>query len=147
MDWLVGILLVVVGAIVGFFVAKYFLTQSGKAKTKSHTEQSERELLTEQALIHVSHSRKMLEEIQRQSNALQAQMDAYEDIIIQTKGMKDGDSLPFFSDQATTFLRSKQKEVKTTSQDIGFQPPDYSQGNSGLFGSSKTESERKKTGS
>lgn len=145
MDWLIGILLIVAGAIVGFFAAKYFLTQSNKAQSAAQSEKSEAELLAEQALIHVSHSRKMLEEIQRQSNALQSQMDAYEDILIQSKHSKDGESMPFFSEQATTFLRTKQKEVKPASVATGYQPQDYSEGSTGLLNPQGPDSSQNKT--
>lgn len=146
MDWIVGTLLLVVGTIVGFFAAKYFLTQSKSTKNESQNSISERELLTEQALIHVANSRRMLEEVQRQSHALQAQMDAYEDMLMQTKLAKDGDSFKFFGEHATTFLRNQQKEVKPSTVETGFQPPDYSDGASGLLktpGSSSSENETK----
>lgn len=147
MDWIVGSLLLAAGAIVGFFVGKYFLTQSKTTKNESQNAISEREMLTEQALTHVSSTRKMLEEIQRQSNNLQAQMDAYEDLLYQAKHAKDGDSFKFFGDHATTFLRNQQKAVKHNTVETGFQPPDYSDGSSGLLKNSGSSSSDGKSGS
>ncbi|MCY7294810.1 ZapG family protein [Alteromonas sp. a30] len=146
MDWTIGALLLVVGAIVGFFVAKYFLTQSNTSKKVSHNAISEREMLTEQALIHVASTRKMLDEIQRQSGALKSQLDAYEDLLVSSKQVKDGESFNFFGDQAMTFLKNQQKEAKPVSSNAGFQPPDYSEGASGLLKGgqqNQTENEQK----
>jgi len=57
MDWIIGLSLIIVGAIVGFFAAKYFLTQSKAEVEQSKSAISERELLTEHALIHASYSK------------------------------------------------------------------------------------------
>ncbi|GEM_PF-2785581 len=146
MDWTIGALLLVVGAIVGFFIAKYFLTQSESSKKASQNAISEREMLTEQALIHVASTRKMLDEIHRHGADLKDQLDAYEDLLVNSKQAKDGESFNFYGDQAMTFLQNKQREVRAPKKEAGFQPPDYSEGASGLLNgeqSNKTENEQK----
>ena len=140
MDWIIGLSLIIVGAIVGFFAAKYFLTQSKAEVEQSKSAISERELLTEHALIHVSDSRKLLEDIQRQGSALQAQLDAYEELLIQARHAKDGDSFKFFGDHAMTFLRNQQKEAKNNVKQAEMQPADYSSGSSGLLRDGKSDS-------
>lgn len=140
MDWIIGLLLIIIGAIVGFFAAKYFLTQSKAEVEETKSAVSERQLLTEHALVHVSDSRKFLEEIQRQGSALQAQLDAYEELLIQARHAKDGDSFKFFGDHAMTFLRNQQKEAKSSAHRPDMQPTDYSSGSSGLLRDGKSDS-------
>jgi len=140
MDWIIGLSLIIGGAIVGFFAAKFFLTQSKAEVEQSKSAISERNLLAEHALLHVSDSRKLLENIQHQSSTLQSQLDAYEELLVQARHAKDGDSFKFFGDHAMTFLRSQQKELKSNLHQTGMQPPDYSSASSGLLRNGKSDS-------
>lgn len=143
MDSIMGLLPIIVGTIVGaiagFFTAKYFLTQSKAEVEQSKSAISERNLLAEHALLHVADSRKLLEDIQHQSSALQSQLDAYEELVIQARHAKDGDSFKFFGDHAMTFLRNQQKEARNHLHQTDMQPADYSAASSGLLRDGKSD--------
>lgn len=127
MELIIGILSGLVGAAIGFFAAKYFFTQSSQANKSSQEQRSQQEKLTGEALNHITHSKKLVDEIARQSQALQGQIQSYESALIQLRGTKDADSLPFFSAQATEFLRTKQQGAQLQPVDASFQPPDYTE--------------------
>lgn len=133
MDWLVGISLLLVGAVIGFFTAKHFFTQSEADNKQQNAEKTEKEIFSEQASIHVTESRNLLLRIQQQCNQMQSQIDSYEELIAQQKQAPQGEQVEYFGEQAALYLRNKKKEVKAEKVSTDYQPRDYSEGSSGLF--------------
>lgn len=127
MELLVGFLSGLIGAAVGFVTAKYFITKSSQIDKTLQKQRLEQEKTVEAALTSIAHSKKLAQEIGRQSAALQSQLQGYEADLIQLKGLRNQDSLPFFSSQATEFLRTRKQTTQEQAVDLDFRPPDYSE--------------------
>ena len=127
MEPLVVIFSGLIGAAVGFVTSKYFITQSSQIDKTLQKQRLEQEKTIEAALTSITHSKKLAQEIGRQSAVLQSQLQGYEADLIQLKGARNQDALPFFSSQATEFLRTKQQRTQEQPAASDFRPPDYSE--------------------
>lgn len=139
MDWVIGILLLVVGGIIGFFIAKQLLENKLSNQKSQTSEQTIKEIMAQQAATHLYQSRQVAETLQQQCDALRTQLDAYEDLLNSEVSSEDKNQLSYFGDQATAFIRNQQNQQKTQRASSEIQPQDFSNESSGLFSGSKNQ--------
>lgn len=133
MDWIVGVLLLIAGAVIGFFVAKYVFTQSQSNKSNKENEETVKEVLAQQAASHLNQSRVMVDAMMRECDKLRQQMDEYEDLLRRQTQSDDGEKLNYFGEHATAIIRNQQSAQRRQSDQSDVQPRDFSMGGSGLF--------------
>ena len=133
MDWLIGLLLLVVGGILGFFVAKYVNSKNAKAPENAENEQTIQELMSQQAVKHVQDAKQIVENLITQSATLKQQIEDYEQQIISQHAGPDGSSLNYFGEHTTAYLRNKSTTPTREKSSADVQPLDFSSQSSGLF--------------
>ncbi|MCC2617835.1 YhcB family protein [Aestuariibacter halophilus] len=137
MDWVIGILLLLAGAVIGYFLARFQMDKKAADDAEQSGEQTLREIMLQQAGSHLDQTRHMVNAIQQQCEAMQEQMDAYEHVL-HIESEQDGkQQLSYFGEHATMYIRSKQKAPKREPSTTDVQPRDFSSGSSGLFDGSK----------
>jgi len=137
MDWIIGLLLITAGAIIGFFVAKHF-SRSSSEQNSQELETTIKQVLAQQAGQHILGSRAVLDNIEQQCVDLREQLDNYEHLL-QEQVSDDEQPMSFFGDQASAYLRNKQPKKKEQSSKTDYQPLDYSAESSGLFDGTKNQ--------
>ena len=137
MDWVVGLLLLLVGAVIGFFVAKYVLANNHSKQSSQSSEQTIKQIMAQQAATHLTQTRLVVDTLQQECDKLREQMDAYEDLLTAETQTEGSDSLSYFGEHATVYLRNQQAKQKRAPSKAEFQPKDFSSGSSGLFDDSK----------
>ena len=133
MDWLVGLLLLVVGGIIGFFVAKYFSTEKQSTSEEAAKEQTIQELMHQQATMHVQETKQIADSLIAQSASLKQQIESYEQLLISQQALPDGSSLNYFGEHTTAYLRNKSAKPSREKSNADVQPLDFSSQSSGLF--------------
>lgn len=133
MDVLIPVALLVVGLIIGFFTARFMYSGKGNTKASKQAEQNIKELLSQQAEHHIHQTRQAVESIEKQCDALKQQINEYEGLL--TQGEDDTPRVPFYGEQATTYLRNniqgKEKAKPVAVPEA--QPRDFANEGSGLF--------------
>lgn len=134
MEILISLGLLVVGLIIGFFVARYMYTERNASAAAKSAEQSVKAVMTQQAEHHVFQTRQTLQGLQHQIDVLNEQLGEYE---TQVQPSEESDGVPkmtFFGEQATAMLRNSSK-VKSNqkSSKSEEQPRDFANSGSGLF--------------
>ena len=137
MEFIISVLLVAAGAVVGFFAAKYWFTQRPQLQEEKQVELTIKELLAQQTSSHLLESRQMLATIEKQCAALKSQFDHFEANVVFDDEPEDQERLTFFGDQANAYLRNKATKAKSEHVNTEFQPLDYAGGNSGVFSGNK----------
>lgn len=137
MDWIIGVLLLGAGAIIGFFVARQF-AQRASEQNNQELETTIKQILAQQASQHIVESRSVLDNIEQQCSNLREQLDNYEHLL-QEQAVDDKEQLAFFGDQAAAYLRNKQPKKKAQQNKTDYQPLDYSAQSSGLFDGTKNQ--------
>lgn len=133
MDWFVGLLLLLVGGIIGFFVAKFFSNEKNNASDKIEGEQTILELMNQQAVMHVQETKQLAENLIAQSTTLKQQVENYEQLIINQHAGTEGSSLNYFGEHTTAYLRNKSSKPSREKSSADVQPLDFSSQSSGLF--------------
>ncbi|MEP2650831.1 MAG: DUF1043 family protein [Paraglaciecola sp.] len=133
MDWLVGILLLIVGMVIGFFVAKYFNEKQPNILSEDEKELTINELMTQQASQHLHQAKRISAQLSAQSEALNKQIEEYEQQLINHSTGADGNSINYFGEDATTYLRNSSPTEKNNIPDANIQPLDFASQGSGLF--------------
>lgn len=134
MDWIIGLALLVVGGIIGFFIARHLYTAAASAAAANQQEQSTRNVMSQQALHHIHNSRQTLEQIMRECDTMKNQLDTYEGMMEERPSDNaDEFKLNFFGDQASEYLRNKQASEKRAASSADVQPKDFAGESSGLF--------------
>lgn len=137
MDWIIGLLLLAVGAVIGFFASK----QVNKGESEQNNQELEstiKQVLAQQAAVHIQESRSMIDAIEQQCSQMSQQLNSYE-ALLQEHNSQYNEQLTFFGDQAAAYLRNKQSKKKATANKTDYQPLDYSAQSSGLFDGTKSE--------
>ena len=137
MDWLIGLLLLLVGGIIGFFVAKYFIEAKQGTSDKAASEQTIQELMSQQAAVHVQESKQIAENLITQSTVLKQQVEDYEQLLISQQHGTEGSSMNYFGEHTTAYLRNKSTKPVRKKSSADTQPLDFSSQSSGLFSGSK----------
>jgi uncharacterized membrane-anchored protein YhcB (DUF1043 family) len=133
MDWLVGLLLLLVGVVIGFFVAKLFNKEKQITSDKAASEQTIQELMSQQAVKHVQETKQIAENLMTQSATLKQQIENYEQLLISQKAGSQGNSLNYFGEHTTAYLRNKSTKPTREKSSADVQPLDFSSHSSGLF--------------
>ncbi|AGH47172.1 ZapG family protein [Paraglaciecola psychrophila] len=137
MDLLVGLLLLAVGGIIGFFVAKYVNKDNQRSTDKAESEQTIQELMNQQAAEHIKETKQIAENLNAQSAILKQQIDAYEQLLISQKAGPERSSLSYFGEHTTAYLRNKSTKPTREKLNADIQPLDFSSQSSGLFSGTK----------
>jgi uncharacterized membrane-anchored protein YhcB (DUF1043 family) len=137
MDWLIGVLLLVVGGIIGFFVAKFVSAKHSSSTESESGEQTTRELMTEQANSYLHESKQIVQQIENQSQALKQQLEAYEALLTVLPETDETSGHHYFGEHAATYLRHKSAKQIRSKSSSGVQPLDFSSQSSGLFSGDK----------
>jgi len=141
MDWLIGSALVFAGLMAGLLVGKLLFSAPAKTEQDKEAVKSEKQLIAEQAQIHITESQAALAKIQEQCQQLNNQLHHYQTVIEETTKEDDPNKLEYFNQQASLHLKTQKKEPKKERK-TDYQPLDYSEGQSGLFaGDAKKHSE------
>lgn len=137
MEWLISILLLLVGGLIGYFVAKF--VNEGKLLTNEDAtnEQTLKELMIQQATIHVHESKQTVQQLTQQAAALTQQINDYEQLIVNLNTTETATSLNYFGEQADAYLRQNSKTPSKDKTLTDFQPLDFASQGSGLFSGAK----------
>lgn len=137
MSWIIGVLLVVAGAILGFFVAKYWLAGGTSGDLESQVEQSQKQLADYQREVaeHFATANALVEQLAETQDKLQNYLQQSADLLQQNGAQDD---LPFFSEDTLRQLRvanTVNKDYRSgQAADAAEQAPrDYTEQRSGLF--------------
>ena len=71
MDWIVGVLLLVVGSIIGFFVARQTLKNPSTATEKDAQKESHKQLFVQQTAVYLESAFATIAEIEKQCESEQ----------------------------------------------------------------------------
>jgi uncharacterized membrane-anchored protein YhcB (DUF1043 family) len=139
MDWIVGVLLLVVGAIIGFFVARYLSEGKAKQQDNGQTEQTRKEIAAQQASEHLNTARLSVQNLRKQCDSLENQLDNYQQLLTAQNEEPGKTQLSYFGEHASLYLRNKQGQEKREARTSEVQPRDFSSESSGLFSGSKNK--------
>lgn len=139
MDWVVGLLLLVVGGVMGFFIARFTSKDNPSAQAAQQNEKTVKEIMAQQAEQHLAMSRHAIDTLKQQCDALNAQFDAYEQLLTRRDTDDDKKQLSYFGDHADAIIGNQQKAPKQKRAAAEFQPRDFSNESSGLFDGSKNQ--------
>lgn len=134
MDVLIAIALVLVGAVIGFFAARFVFNPQGANDKAKAAETNIKELMSQQAEHHLYQTKQTISSIEQQCESLKLQLAEYEGLLSQSDD-DNKDAFPFFGEQATTYLRNnlKGKENSKSGSVADTQPKDFANSGSGLF--------------
>lgn len=134
MDVLIPLALLVVGLIIGFFVARYIYAKSSSQQAVETAEKNVKEMLAQQADHHIHQTRQSLSAIESQCQALRQQVEEYESLLSQSMD-EDAPKVPFYGEQASTYLRNNLQGTEKAKQHhvADTQPRDFAKEGSGLF--------------
>ena len=133
MDWLIGILLLLVGAIIGYFVAKFVNERKLLANNDAQKEQNIKEIMSQQASEHIQTSKQILHNLTQQTEALKQQIASYEQLTDGLQANENNGSINYFGEHASQYLRHSSSSAKPEKTPNDFQPLDFSAQSSGLF--------------
>ena len=133
MDWIVGLLLLLVGVVIGFFVSKYWLEGQTSEQTADNSEETMKELVAQQTAQHIADSRELVSDVQRQCDAFQQRLSAFEELMSRSDSSAEQDKLEFFGGTADAYLSNKQSSQPREKVKSEYQPRDYANSGSGLF--------------
>ena len=137
MDWFVGLLLLLVGGVIGFFVAQFFSKKKQRTLDNAESEQTIQELMSQQAVVHIQETKKIAENLIAQSATLKQQVEDYEQLLISQQDGTEGSPLSYFGEHTTAYLRNKSIKPVRKKSSADIQPLDFSSQSSGLFSGSK----------
>lgn len=141
MNAIIGILLVLAGAVVGFFIARYWLKEhSEEARLTEEVQQSREQLAAYQQEVgeHFATASALVEQLEETQEKLKAYLGHSAELLQKEQTQP---SLPFFAEDTMRQLRmaSKlQKDSKAEKPETqAHAPRDYSDTQSGIFSSSE----------
>jgi uncharacterized membrane-anchored protein YhcB (DUF1043 family) len=132
MDWLLGLLLLLVGGIIGFFGTKFSNRKERSTLDKAASKQTIQELMNQQAVNHVQETKQIADNLSTQSALLKQRIEDFEQLLIsQQAGLEV--SMNYFGEHTTAYLRNKSTKPTREKTSSGTQPLDFSSQSSGLF--------------
>lgn len=134
MDILIAIALLIVGAVIGFFAARFWYTKGQSQTTVKQAENDLKALLAQQAEHHVFQSRQLVETVEKQCQALKEQLNNYESLLTPDEASQKP-TVPFYGEHASTYLRNTLNQDAKLHQasSTDTQPRDFADAGSGLF--------------
>ena len=145
MDWLIGVLLLVVGLVIGYFVAKYVYDGKGESSQSSQKEQTLRDIMTQQTQSHIDETRKIAGQFEHYTQVLNDKLDAYEKLLNSRSSGLQGVNLSYFGEHASPFLQREDKKILRERDSSDVQPLDFSEQGTGLFSGSDSKSKKQLT--
>jgi uncharacterized membrane-anchored protein YhcB (DUF1043 family) len=133
MNWLIGLSLLLIGGVIGFFVTKFFNGEKLSASDKAASEQTIQELMYQQGVIHVEKTKQIAKDLITQSANLKQQIEDYEQLLISQQAGPEAGSLSYFGEHTTAYLRNKSTKPLREKSNANVQPLDFSSQSSGLF--------------
>ncbi|RWU11154.1 DUF1043 family protein [Pseudidiomarina gelatinasegens] len=137
MSWIIGILLVVAGAIVGFFAARYWLAEhSDEAELNDQVTQTKQQLADyrQEVAEHLATAQALVGQLEETQDKLKAYLHHSADLL---QREQEQPSLPFFAEDTMRELRMANKinseKRKSDDKAASDMPRDYSDKKSGLF--------------
>lgn len=137
MSWIIGILLVAVGAIIGFFVARYWLSNhSDEAELTEQVTQTKQQLADyrQEVADHLATAQALVGQLEETQAKLKSYLHHSADLL-QREQLQP--SLPFFAEDTVRQLRManqhKQEKRRSDDRPAADMPRDYSDSHSGLF--------------
>ena len=137
MDWLIGILLVAVGAVIGFFVARYWFGLRSGGDLEEQVEKSQKQLADyhREVAEHFATANALVEQLEETQDKLKNYLAHSADLLQKNDAQSD---LPFFSEDTMRQLRvasSMNKDYRSThsAEEAEQVPKDYTDQRSGLF--------------
>ncbi|MCC5855818.1 MAG: DUF1043 family protein [Idiomarina sp.] len=143
MGWIVGLLLVAAGAVIGFFAARHwFLEHSDQADLAAQIEESKQqfEAYRRDVVDHMSTARQLSEQVADIQGKLSKFLRESEQLLQSDKEWQQ--PLPLFSEDTLRQLRQASilEPDRRENEDLSEAPPrDYSEPGSGLFSPLKQE--------
>jgi len=144
MDWLIGLLLVVAGALIGFFAARhYFKEHSDSAEMAAKMEESRQqfEAYRRDVVEHLETARHLSSQVNEVQHKLNDFLENSQNLLEQDKEWQQ--PLPFFSEDTMRQLRNQsalEKDRRDDDSESTEAPPrDYSAPGSGLFSSQQKD--------
>jgi uncharacterized membrane-anchored protein YhcB (DUF1043 family) len=132
MDWLLGLLLLLVGGIIGFFVTKFSNRKERSTLDKAASKQTIQELMNQQAVNHVQETKQIADNLSTQSALLKQRIEDFEQLLISQQAGPEA-SMNYFGEHTTAYLRNKSTKPTREKTSSGTQPLDFSSQSSGLF--------------
>lgn len=136
MDWLIGILLLIAGVVIGFFVARVYLAQTGDtAELKSQIESSQQqfEAYRKDVVEQLASARQLASEVTDIQHRLNLFLQDSQHLLEQDK---DWQQPLLFSEETIRSIRKANvmnRDRKEDSTAADSPPRDYSEPGSGLF--------------
>lgn len=141
MEWIIGVTTLALGLGLGVLIGKFLFSPKHHNVDELEKSKSEKQVIAEQANLHINETQSSLSKIQEQCKLLSEQLQHYKTVIDETTQEKESSHLEYFSQQASLHLKTQKKEPKKVRK-TDYQPLDYSEGQSGLFaGEAKKHSE------
>ena len=133
MDWVLGLFILAIGVLIGFFAQRFFQADTQSTLDNSESEQTIQELMKQQAVMHIQESKQISENLLNQAASLKKQIGAYEQSMMNQNAGLDDNSIRYFGENATTYLRNKDPKATREKSSSDVQPLDFSSQSSGLF--------------
>lgn len=142
MGWLVGVLLVIVGGVIGFFASRFWLGKQGSSTelaTQLDDTKQQFDAYRRDVVDHIATARQLSEQVAEVQAKLSKFLDESEDFLQSDKEWQQ--PLPFFSEGTMKQLRQsnllepepERRRVSDTVDGHDEPPRDYSEPGSGLF--------------
>lgn len=149
MDWFVGLLLVIVGGVIGFFGARFYFTKySDSAQLQAQVDASREQLAAyrKDVVDHFQTARQLSDQLSETQNKLNAFLADSQTMLQQEKEWQQ--PLPFFAEDTIRQLRAANtidSDSRYASlEDSSDAPRDYSEhGSSGLLSASEEKARKK----
>lgn len=148
MGWLVGIILVGLGAVIGYFAARYWIMQhSDQADLHAQLEESKHqfEAYKRDVVDHMATARQLSEQVTEVQGKLSKLLGDSEQLLQSDKEWQQ--PLPFFSEDTMKQLRQASildPDRRDREGDNSLPPRDYSEPGSGLFRAETDKNEKSK---
>jgi uncharacterized membrane-anchored protein YhcB (DUF1043 family) len=133
MDWIVGLLLLLVGVVIGFFLSKYWFESKSELQSTDDKEETAKQLLIQQTTQHITDSRNLVSDVQYQCDMLQQKINEFEELSRRSHSNEEQDKLEFFGGTTDTYLSHQQSSSSKEKVETEYQPRDYANSSSGLF--------------
>lgn len=142
MTIVIGILTFLAGIGFGAGGLYYFHTSKQNDTKNKNLEATIKNVLANHAKLHIDETRTLVENIEKQCQAISSQLTHYEATIESESEEKSGPGLEYFSEQESTYLRhskldTREKDRKKATD----QPRDYAATGSGLFVGKKDDNQ------
>lgn len=137
MDWLVGVLLLVAGTVIGFFAARHYMAKySDEAELRAQIESSQEQFSAyrKDVVEQLSSARQLASEVTDIQHRLNLFLQDSQQLLEQEKDWQQ--TLPFFSEDTIRSIRQANilnKDRRNENDTAELPPRDYSEPGSGLF--------------